>query len=134
MKNVIIVLAVCILALLTISGAVIGLGDRGTLIPPPQAVTEGFVRAIATNRHSRALPYLSASLTASVDQNQLRAELSGLSPGSGNVINVKSQLVELGQNSARAIAVIETVSDKRSLEVQLATEGFLWKVTGFSRR
>jgi hypothetical protein len=54
-------LAVCaiITAAVAVAGlAVFGFDDASTLVPPPEAVAEGFVRALATRRYEQALPFL----------------------------------------------------------------------------
>ena len=103
-------LAVFMVAMLLVAGAVFGLNDSTVLAPPPEAVAEGFARAMVAGRYERALPYLSEDLAAEVGPDGLRALAMQLKSRTGVVLNVQGEPGWISQDNAEAAATIQTES------------------------
>lgn len=77
-------LAVVTAAVLGLVGlAVFTLGDRETLVSPPEAIAEDFVRALATGRYDVAMQYVDPDAGISRDEirgwsDALRSEAGGI--------------------------------------------------------
>jgi hypothetical protein len=97
-------------AMLLVAGAVFGLNDSTVLVPPPEAVAEGFARALVAGRYDRALPYLSEELAADVGPDGLLALAYHLKGRTGKVLNVQGEPGWLAQDSAEAAATLQTES------------------------
>ena len=102
------VVAVLIASLLLIAGAVFGLGDRGVLVSPPEAVAENFMRALSTGRYDMALPYLSDGLARTTDAASLKAYKDRLEAKTGAIEEVKGENGRILGEQAVADAVLKT--------------------------
>ena len=85
------VLAAVLVALGVAAADVHLLGDRQTLVPPPDSVAEGFVRAAAMGRSDRAAPYLDEELRKKVTTEDLRAYGEKIAGGPGTVREVNAE-------------------------------------------
>jgi hypothetical protein len=86
--------------------AVESLGDRQTVVSPPDAVAEELVRALVNERFDQARAYLAEPET--VTDDQLRALAASL----GDPTTIESELTEAGRE--RALATVTTSSGARS--------------------
>jgi hypothetical protein len=130
-KTIVQLLATIALAMLVIAVCVFAGGDRRTLVPPPDAIGEAFLRQLATRRYDRVEPYLSRARqewSAAV----FRRQFEPLWRYSGPVNQVDAELVSIAGDRARAIASAHgELGDVRVL-IELTREAGLWKVDGFS--
>jgi hypothetical protein len=118
-------------ALALVAAAVFGLGDRRTLVPPPEAVVENFVRELETGRYERATGYLNTELESSVTPEQLRAWTARLRGRTGEIIDVRGEPGWLAGERAEAYARLKTErAGEPALRFTLSREGGVWKING----
>jgi hypothetical protein len=70
-------LLVPIAVLVALSFGAVAFGDRSLFVPPPDAVSEGFVRELVTKRWSRAKPYLQDPEAVTQEELEALAEKLG---------------------------------------------------------
>ena len=120
-------------ALAVVAAAVFGLGDRRTLVPPPEAVVESFVRELETGRYQRATGYLSTELQPNVKPEQLRAWTSRLLARTGDIIDVRGEPGWLAGDRAEAYARLKTErAGEPALRFTLYREEGVWKINGLA--
>jgi hypothetical protein len=118
------------LALLLIAGVVFGLNDSSVLVPPPEAVVEGFVRQLAADRYEMALPYLSRELRAQTIEATLRELTSQLKSRTGKILNVQGEPGRVDKDQSEAAALLETASSATTrIRFKLARASGLWSIT-----
>jgi hypothetical protein len=116
-------------ALLLIAVDVFALGDRTVLVAPPEAVAEGFVRKIVTERYDVAMDQLSSGLRRKVKPEQLRAAWRRLKPGIGEVEDVSGEPGPVHGDEAEASAVLENQRrDKIPLRLHFKREHGAWAI------
>jgi hypothetical protein len=131
MKAIVQLLAAMMLALVVIAVWVFAAGDRQTMVPPPDAVGEGFLRQLATRRYDRVGSYLSHG-RQEWSAAELRRQFDPLWRYTGTVNQVDAELVSIDGERARAVAIAHgDLADARVL-VELIRERGVWKVDGFS--
>lgn len=80
-------LAVVTAAVLGLVGlSIFALGDRETLVSPPEAVAEDFVRALATGRYDIAMRYVDPH--AGISRDEIRGWSDALRSQAGGIQNV----------------------------------------------
>jgi hypothetical protein len=121
-------IVVCGFAMLGIAGVIFGLGDAKTLVPPPEAVAEGFVRTLAAGRYARATPFLSKRLATTTDESNLRAIAKQIEAGAGGILDVRGQTDSIDGEFARATAIVKTRSGERYVELRLVRESGVWSI------
>jgi hypothetical protein len=120
-------------ALALVAAAVFGLGDARTLVPPPEAVVENFVRELETERYEQATNYLSGELQSGVKPEQLRAWTSQLLGRTGDVLDVRGEPGWLAGERAEAYARLKTErAGEPALRFTLSREEGVWKVNGLT--
>jgi hypothetical protein len=124
------VVLVCCLALGLIGGAVFGVNDKETFVAPPEAVVEGFVRALVSGRYSRAVPHLSQSAAATTSEAELRNFANEIKT-SVKVLEVKGEPVALEGENAQAVAIVRTTSGERRVAFLLVREDGVWSIEKF---
>jgi hypothetical protein len=92
--------------------------DRELFVPPPDAVAEGFVRAVVCGRYEPARAYLNEP--SSVSEKELRA----LDESLGEAWDVEAKLIS--HDDARAVADVR-VSGAKALALELVFDGE-WKI------
>jgi hypothetical protein len=90
--------------------AVHTLDDRELVIPPPDAVAEGFVREVVTGRYARARTYLAEPESRSDEQLQALRETLGEDP-----TEIEAELV--GRNDEQALANVRVSGGQGSQAV-----------------
>lgn len=88
--------------------AVESLGDRQTVVSPPDAVAGELVRALVNERFPQARAYLKDP--EAVTEGELRA----LADSFGDPTTIDSELVELGQDRARATVRTSSAQDSHA--------------------
>jgi hypothetical protein len=131
MKAIVQLLAATTLAMMVIAVWVFAAGDRQTMVPPPDAVGEGFLRQLATRRYDRVGSYLPDGRQQR-SAAALRRQFDSLWRYTGTVNQVDAELVSIDGEHARAVAIARgDLADARVL-VELIRERGVWKVDGFS--
>jgi hypothetical protein len=131
MKAIVQLLATMMLAMMVIAVWVFAAGDRQTLVPPPDAVGEGFLRQLTARRYDRVDSYLSHA-RQEWSSAALRRQFDSLWRYTGTVNQVDAELVSIDGDHARAVATAHgDLADARML-VELIRERGVWKVDGFS--
>lgn len=102
--------------------AVHALDDRELVIPPPDAVAEGFVREVITGRYARAREYLAEPESRSDEQLRALRESLGEDP-----TEVEAELV--GRNDEQALANVRVSGGQGSQAVAFTlTFDSEWKI------
>ena len=123
-------LAVIALALLVAAGAVQGLRDRGTLVPPPEMVVEEFVRELSLERWGPSRTHLSAPLAERLAPDSLRDYVESLEQRVGRIEDVHGRPFFSTDEAAEATAEITTeAGDRFELRFPLSREQGLWKIS-----
>jgi hypothetical protein len=130
------VVGVTAAALLLIAGVVFGLGDRATLVPPPEAVAEGLVRQLATHRYRQTTQYVAQAFRpansddagTTLDPRWLRAWFEPIERRIGQVRKVEGQQVSIGDDTAQALVQLEGERGHASAVLSLTRERGLWLV------
>jgi hypothetical protein len=123
--------AAILLVALAVSAAAVHLAhDSGTLVPPPDAVVEQFVRSLATGRYGSARKQLTDPLRAQVDENGLRALTEALEDRHGPIREVQGARQEVAGTQARAGARVTFASRQEGwLPFTLEQSSGLWRIT-----
>jgi len=99
------------------------LGDRELVVPPPEAVAEGFVREVITGRYSRANDYLSTPRP----EDDLRALEQLIEARTGDPSEVEAETVS--RNETQALVNVRVSGGKGSEAMALAlTFEEEWKI------
>jgi len=116
--------------LLLVAGIVFGLHDTGVMVPPPESVCEGFVRALAGTRYERALPYLSDELRTTVSAGTLRDYSARLNDRLGDIIDIQGESGwEKGDSAEASVMLLSRSVGVRTLRFPLSRgDGGLWAI------
>jgi hypothetical protein len=130
MKSALGMLAVTLLA---VGLVVIGTecwGDRSTLVSPPSAKVEGFVRQLATRRFDRALPYLDDTLARRLSADSLQSLTDRLERAVGEIRDVRGEQESLVGDGAVVRADVTTADQRQlSLRFPLRFSSGDWAIT-----
>jgi hypothetical protein len=129
MRDVLIVLAVVAGALVLAAGAVFGLHDRQTFVPPPEAVVEGFAREVVQRRYDLAVNHLGRDLRATTGADELRATFDPMRSRIGTPNQVSGEPDWMQESTASARARIDGEFGNAVLPFRLAREQGLWRIT-----
>jgi hypothetical protein len=99
-------------------------GDRETVTPPPDAIAEGFFRAVVTERFDQAKPYVSREPR----DEELRALLARIRERAGKVDDVQADLVTRTADTALVTVRLESASGSDAVPVSLAFANGEWKL------
>lgn len=122
------VLGATVLAL-AIAAVVVFVGnDRETLVPPPDAVVESFVRQLVSGRESRAIPYLAKSISGSVSEEELRRIEQSVEREVGDVGDVRAETDWSSGDRAEATAVWRSGEREARRRFGLRREHGLWRI------
>ena len=129
MRELFIVVAVVAGALLFAAGAVFGLHDRQTFVPPPESVAESFARQLAMRRYDLAVNYLGGELRLTTGANDLRARFDPMRQQIGTPNQVSGGRDWVQESEASARARIDGDFGNAVLPFRLAAEKGLWRIT-----
>ena len=127
MKAPLAVAAIMAAAMAVAALAVFGLGDAATLVPPPEAVAEGFMRSMATHRYAQAMPYLTPPLRT-IGLEGLRRRQEEIERACGRVRDVRGVERRRSGESARAVAVLRAEKGDASVWFDLVREHGEWRL------
>src|SRR5688500_14462646 len=121
---------VVVLSLAALTGVISATGDAEVLVPPPEAVAEGFLRAVETGRFAQALPFLDEELRKSVGEDGVRLLLQDLERQHGKIEDVQGEHSTVRGEEAEAEVSIRTAAGEEvPLRLQLRREKHLWKIS-----
>lgn len=124
------VLAAVVAALGLAAADVHLLGDRQTLVPPPDAVVESFTRAVAMGREDQAISYLSEALARTVTEDELRRYGEPISAGPGSIDEVEGEIGRIAGDRAKATATCRSRTGVWRLRFELVREkNGLWRIS-----
>jgi hypothetical protein len=113
--------------------ASIHLGDRSVLTSPPDAVAEGFVRELASERYERALPYLADSAQSRISVDTLR-QYRAVKLRDETAWDVSSQILSETKANATARAVVRYAEgDSVVFRFPLEFSSGSWSITYLPR-
>jgi hypothetical protein len=127
-RSVSVALATILLLLLT-AVAVFWLGDRGTLVPAPEAVAEGLLKQLSTHRYRQTAQFVSDASRAALGPEPLRTWFEALEHRVGHVHQVEGESARVAGDRADAIVRLDGESARATCEVSLARQRGLWVVT-----
>jgi len=121
---------VSVAAALALAGGVVLLGgDRSTLVPPPDAAAEQFVRQLATHRFDRAVPLLSGRLKHEIDAGRLAALVRAFEAQRGAITFAEGE--ERSRTRRDAVAEVHVETDRgesQTFNLGLTSEYGEWKI------
>jgi hypothetical protein len=114
---------------LSVSAIATRLGDRKTLVPPPEARVEAFLRTLTTGRSQLAPRYLSGELRARAPASDLQRAFRALEAAIGEVENVDARTISADRQSAKARGELMSGSGRRiALDFDLKWERGAWAI------
>lgn len=123
-----------ICAVLAALAFAVAAGDRAMLVPPPESVSESFIRQLASGRYDRALPFLSRHAAASADLARLETLATELEQEVGGIEQVSAELLGMKSDLAEARASVRGgAQTEAGITFALVREQGLWKIDGWSR-
>jgi hypothetical protein len=114
-----------------LAAVVFGLGDRRTMVSPPEAVVENFVRALGRGRFPQAHRYLSSEAGRRITVARLAEATRHLESRIGDIRDVKGEEGRLSGDDAEAIALVQTPdAGEVRLPLRLHREAGEWRLLG----
>jgi hypothetical protein len=123
---------VIILSLGIIAAVVFGLGDRETLVSPPESVAEEFIRSLGHGRVEAARDLLSSEEERATSPAEMKTLTTRFRSRLGRLDHVDASVSERGRDSAEVRVDAAGSRDTLDLAVPLAFEHGLWKVARVS--
>jgi hypothetical protein len=118
-------------AMAVVAATVFGLGDRRTMVSPPEAVVEDLLRALECRRYPQALKYFTRSAREKVSADQLAEATRRLESRIGRIEDVKGEEGWLSGDDAEATAVLRTdKADEVRVPLRLRRDLGEWRLTG----
>ena len=123
------VLALATLFLALIGAAVLADHDRQTLVAPPEAVGEQFMRQLASHRPRQASFALSERLRAELTRKRLSAWMRDIEAKAGSIENVVGKDPVVADAEAGATVVVHGSDRDVALRLGFVRErGGVWRV------
>ena len=116
------------IALAVVAAVVFVADDRQTLVPPPEAVVEGFARQLAAGRAERAIPYLARSVSEKISAERLREYEKRVERGLGDVGDVRAECNWLAGERAEATGIWRSGKREERRRFGLIREHGLWRI------
>lgn len=104
------------------------LRDNRTFIPPPDAVVEGFVRAVAMGREDQARPYLTEELARKATEEELERYGKMIADGPGSVRDIRGAIDRIEGDGATATVTCRSRTGEWRLRFGLRREEGLWRI------
>ena len=106
--------------------------DGATLVSPPEAVAEGFVRQILAGRSELALTYVVVPRRESLSPDALDAWARRVQGEIGGIANVNSRSEGGSRDRTTAVTVLDGSRGAKSLDFDLVRENGEWKIEKFA--
>ena len=103
-------------------------GDRQTLVPPPEASAEGFVRQVDLERYPQTRQYLASGSAAALSARHLAAWRDRLEARSGHITQIDPSGVVMDDTRAVAHVHVRGTRADADVSVPMRRERGLWKV------
>lgn len=104
--------------------AAIAGGDRETVTPPPDAVAEGFFRALVTDKFDQAEPYI----TEEPADEERQSLLGRIESQTGKVDDVRADLVTRTDAKALVRVRLESLTGSSEVPASLSFDRGEWKL------
>jgi hypothetical protein len=106
------------------------LHDKETLVSPPDAVAEGFVRLLAANRPGPALDKLSDDTRTRTREKDLRSFIARIRARAGGIDEVRSERGSIKPDTATAIVYVKGSRDRElRLTFRLKQKQGEWRIS-----
>jgi hypothetical protein len=119
-------------ALFVCAASIFGLGDRQTLVSPPEAVAEDFLRATWMKRYPQAAQDLSEGARAHINEDELAAVRARLEEATGGIEDVRGEEGWIAGETAEAYASVRGRARTVRVRLRLLRESGNWRVAGVS--
>ena len=123
-------LGVLAVALAVCAVSVFGLGDGRTLVSPPEAVAEDFLRATWMKRYPQAARYLSEDARAHINDDALAAARARLEEATGGIEDVRGEQGWIAGETAEAYASVRGRDRSVGVRLRLRRQKGEWRVAG----
>jgi hypothetical protein len=130
MKDLLVVAAVAAGALGVVAGSVGGGHDTATLVSPPEAVVEQFVRKLAGARYDVALAHLDDRSPAMRDRIRTTSDALRVRAGAIGQVEGKRGVIDGDRATAAAIVTTERAGEM-TMEFRLIRHAGSWRITSF---
>ena len=130
MKDFLVVAAVAAGALGIVAGSVGAGHDTGTLVSPPEAVVEQFVRKLAGARYDVALAHLHGRSPAMSDRIRTTSDALRARAGAIGQVEGKRGVIDGDRATATAIVTTERAGDI-TMEFRLIRHAGSWRIASF---
>jgi hypothetical protein len=121
--------AVIVLAALSVAAlAVVALEDSATLVPPPEAVVEGYLRALTRRRYEQALSYVAAERRDAA-AGEIRLHQRAIERAIGKVDDVRGEAGARRGARAGASARLRGRRGEARLRFDLVRRHGEWRLT-----
>ena len=130
MKALLLVGAVIAAALAVVAGSVTAGHDRGTLVSPPDAVVEQFVRKLAGARYDVALAHLEDGSPAMRERIRMTSDALRARAGAIDQVEGKPGAIEGDEATATAVLTTERAGDI-TMEFRLIRRAGSWRIRSF---
>lgn len=130
MKALPIALAVVVLSLGIVAGAIFGLGDDEIFAQPPETVVQEFVRALALGQVGAARSMLSREAEHQMSSDDVRSMSADLRARIGRLQHVDGTVAERRRDTAMVRAGIDGERADAELLMALVRESGAWSIAG----
>jgi hypothetical protein len=125
------IVAVIAAALAIVAVSVFAGHDTSVLVPPPDAVTETFVRDLGMERYELAHRYLARDVKAHTSADDLRTTFEPLRQAAGKPDQIVTTTSSTSGDRARVLATYDGRHAIASMYVDLSRERGVWKVAAW---
>ena len=129
MKAVALALCVAAVALGVCAAAVFGLGDGATMVSPPEAVAEDFLRAVWMRRYPQAARYLDGDARVRLGPDALVAARARLEEATGGIRDVAGEESRISGEGAEGIAAVRGARATARVTLRMRREKGEWRVS-----
>jgi len=129
-KAVALALAMAALALAVCAAAIFGRGDGRTMVSPPEAVAEDFLRALWMKRYPQAARFLAADARVRLGDEALAAMRTRLEEATGGIRDVSGEEGRISGDEADGTASLRGKRATVVVAVRLRREKGEWRVSG----